>query len=33
MIVAFNGLLAYAKWAHQNQKMDGIIESSLKGKA
>jgi hypothetical protein len=33
MVVAFNGLLAYAKWANQHQRMDGLIESSSKGKA
>jgi hypothetical protein len=33
MVVAFNGLLAYAKWANANPKMDTLLESSQKGAA
>jgi hypothetical protein len=34
MVVAFNGLLAYAKWAHIHPKMDDLLElPTLKGHA
>jgi hypothetical protein len=33
MVVAFNGLLAYAKWAHLHPTMENLLESTQKGSA
>jgi hypothetical protein len=33
LVSAFDGLLAFAKWAHENQKMDGLLVTSEKGAA
>jgi len=33
MVVAFNGLLAFAKWAHAHPKMDELLLGVEEGKA